>query len=395
MKKRIEKELELIEDDLIQFTQELIKIRSFTQQEAEIAQCVKKKMMDLGYDDVIQDPMGNIIGVIGSGETKLMYDSHLDTVSEGDTELWSVDPFGGEIKDNRIYGRGSVDMKAAIAATVYAGYAIKRLGLDQGKTIYISTSVMEEDFDGQALQYILDEGTYKPDMVVICEPSSMQLATGHHGRALMTITTEGISAHGSAPDKGVNAVYEMSQITERVRRLQEDILSMDREKGSLALTKIESEAVSLNAIPAKCRVYLDRRLTLCENRAFINNEMATLVEGVKATWSIHDEVGTSYTGLPIVLHSFLPAWEIAKDHAFVKSAIAAFEMVEDVKLNLFKWDFCTNGVASAGKHGIPTIGIGPGDAKLAHKVDEFCELNEIKRAFKFYTMLPGLISSLK
>ncbi len=112
---------------MIRFTQDLVKIKSFTQEESEIAACVKQKMIDLGYDDVIQDPMGNIIGVIGHGETKILYDSHLDTVGEGDVSKWTMNPFGGDIKDGKIYGRGTVDMKSAIAASVYAGYAIKKV----------------------------------------------------------------------------------------------------------------------------------------------------------------------------------------------------------------------------------------------------------------------------
>ena len=391
MRNKIEKILKEIEVDMIRFTQELVKIKSFTQEESEIAMCVKQKMIDLGYDDVIQDPMGNIIGVIGSGETKIMYDSHLDTVQEGDVSKWTMNPFGGDIKDDKIYGRGTVDMKSAIAASVYAGYAIKELGLDKDKTIYVSTSVMEEDFDGEALMYILKSQNIAPDMTVICEPSSLQIATGHRGRALIKVTTEGVSAHGSAPDKGLNAIYKMTTITERIKALQEVFQTSKKEFGTIAVTKIESEAVSLNAIPSACSIYIDRRLVIGEDEPFIEEEMNMLLKDTQATWEVYDEVGQSWTGQPVVLRSFLPAWEIDLDHPLVKGASYSHETIHEQKTNLIKWDFCTNGVASAGVYGIPTIGYGPGNPKMAHKVDEYCELEDIKNAFKFYTLLPHTV----
>jgi len=391
MRNKIEKILKEIEVDMIRFTQELVKIKSFTQEESEIAMCVKQKMIDLGYDDVIQDPMGNIIGVIGSGETKIMYDSHLDTVQEGDVSKWTMNPFGGDIKDDKIYGRGTVDMKSAIAASVYAGYAIKELGLDKDKTIYVSASVMEEDFDGEALMYILKSQNIAPDMTVICEPSSLQIATGHRGRALIKVTTEGVSAHGSAPDKGLNAIYKMTTITERIKALQEVFQTSKKEFGTIAVTKIESEAVSLNAIPSACSIYIDRRLVIGEDEPFIEEEMNMLLKDTQATWEVYDEVGQSWTGQPVVLRSFLPAWEIDLDHPLVKGASYSHETIHEQKTNLIKWDFCTNGVASAGVFGIPTIGYGPGNPKMAHKVDEYCELEDIKNAFKFYTLLPHTV----
>ncbi len=103
-----------------------------------------------------------------------------------------------------------------------------------------------------------------------------------------------------------------------------------------------------------------------------------LLKDTQARWEVYDEVGQSWTGLPVVLRSFLPAWEIDLDHPLVKGASLSHETVHDEKTNLIKWDFCTNGVASAGVYGIPTIGYGPGNPQMAHKVDEYCDLEDIK-----------------
>ncbi len=386
MKKQIKGLLEEIRPDLIEFAQEIIRIKSYTEKEEKLAMFVKKKMIELGYDEVLVDKLGNVIGVIGNGPTKVLFDSHIDTVEVNDAPEWSIGAFSGEIVDDKLYGRGAVDMKSAVAATVYAGYAIKKLGLDKGKTIYISTSVMEEDYDGEPLYYLCTKNDIKPDFAIICEPSSLDLALGHKGRALIKVNIEGVSAHGSAPEKGVNAVYKMNTIIKRVEELGKKFTAMEGEKGSLALTKIESEAVSINAIPPKCSIYLDRRLIIGEDREFIAKEMEELLAGTNATWEVYDEVGKSWTGQDLVLHSFLPAWEIDKDHRLTKACLSSFKDLNGKEPKMFKWDFCTNGVATA-KLGIPTIGIGPGDAKLAHTRDENCPVFEIIGAFEFYTNL--------
>lgn len=386
MEEQIKELLEEIRPDLIKFAQEIIRIKSYTEQEEALAMFIKNKMIELGYDDVIVDKLGNVVGVIGNGPTKVLFDSHIDTVEVNDASEWSVGPFSGSIVDGKLYGRGAVDMKGAVAATVYAGYAIKKLGLDEGKTVYISTSVMEEDYDGEPLYYLCKENDIKPDFAIICEPSSLNLALGHKGRALIKVNIEGVSAHGSAPEKGVNAVYKMNIIIKRVEELGKKFMEMKGEKGSLALTKIESEAVSINAIPPKCSIYLDRRLIIGEDREFIAKEMDELLAGTDATWEIYDEVGKSWTGENLVLHSFLPAWEIDKEHRLTKACISAFSELRGKEPKMFKWDFCTNGVATA-KLGIQTIGIGPGDAKLAHTRDENCPVSEIIEAFEFYTNL--------
>lgn len=382
--------VEIVKEDLITFAQQLIRIESHTLNEEEIIRFVKVKMIEMGYDDVFIDDFGNVVGLIGNGDTKVLYDCHVDTVSAGDADLWTEDPYGGVLKEGKLFGRGAVDMKSALAATVYAGYAIKRWGLAKDKTIYVVASIMEEDFDGEALNWMLKEKVVDPDCVVICEPSSLDLAVGHRGRAMIKITTQGISAHGSAPQKGLNAIYKMPTIINRIDQLQKSFEEDKSCGGSVAITRIESDSVSLNAIPSQCSIYLDRRLAIGEDEAFIAKEMSQLLESIDAEWSIFNEYGNSWTGKEVVLRSFLPAWEMEEDSKLVLSALNALDKVSQ-NPNIIKWDFCTNGVASAGIHNIPTIGYGPGNPKMAHKVDEYCQVDEIIKAFEFYTTLAGII----
>lgn len=387
MKERIGKLANEIEKDLIKFTQDIIKIKSYTGNEKELALFVKDKMEKLGYDEVIVDNLGNVLGVIGAGEKSILFDSHIDTVEVTDSEKWEMNPFGGIIKDGKIYGRGSCDMKAGLAATIYAGYMSKKIGLGKNKKIYISASIMEEDYDGVALDYILKGDKIKPDYVVVCEPSELKLAIGHRGRALIKITTKGVSAHGSFPEKGENAVYKMNKIIKKVEELESNFEKIVGERGSVALSKIESNSVSLNAVPDLCSIYLDRRLIIGEDKNFIEEEVEKLIEGTDASWEIYNQIGKSWKEKEIKLYSFLPAWEIKEDHNFVKTAKNSYKELNEEKIKIFKWDFSTNGVTSAGKYNIPTLGFGPGNPQNAHKRDENCLIKEIVEACKFYSML--------
>ena len=375
-----------LEDDVVAFTQELVRIKSYTHDEEDIVRFISRKMKSLGYDEVILDDFGNVAGRIGNGDTTILFDSHCDTVAVNDPDEWITDPFGGEIIDGKIYGRGSVDMKGAVAATIYAGYAIKELSLHEGKTIYVSCSILEEDVEGEALLYLCDKNKINPDFAVICEPSSLKLALGHRGRAMLTIYTEGVSAHGSSPELGENAIYKTKNIIERIEKLQFK-LSADNKAGSVALSRIESRAVSLNAVPDQCKLYLDRRLEMGETETTVDREMDSLIEGTEAKWDILDINDRTWTGKSVTCKSFFLPWEIQKDHRLTLASIEAFNDAIGTEATLFKWKFSTNGFATASKLGVPTIGLGPGDPTLAHCRNECCGISEIVGAMKFYTSL--------
>ena len=388
MKSKVIKLADSLSPDIINFAQQLIRTSSFTGHEGNLAKLVMSKMVELDYDHVSVDSFGNVIGIVGDGPTGILFDSHMDTVGVNHPEEWRHDPFGAEIIDGKLYGRGSVDMKSALATAVFAGHIVKQLGLQKGKTLYITASVMEEDYDGEAVYSMCRQLESLPDYVVICEPSGLDLALGHKGRAMLKVTSKGVSAHGSAPEKGVNAIYKMGPILQRVEALNNAMMRQGNGTGSIALTKISSSSESLNAIPTQCEVYLDRRLVIGEDKADISEEMNTLLEGTDASWEVYDKRGKSYTGVPVVLHSFLPSWEISPDNVLTKACAKTFKIVFKREPRLIKWDFCTNGVATAGRLNIPTIGFGPGDSKKAHTVDECCEISQIAAAVDFYSLLP-------
>ncbi|HSJ88077.1 MAG TPA: YgeY family selenium metabolism-linked hydrolase [Anaerolineales bacterium] len=376
-----------LKQELIELTQSLIRIKSVSGQEEQIIKFIEQKMKSLGYDEVVIDSMGNLLGRIGNGEKSVLFDSHVDTVAVTDEEQWEVPPFSGDIVDGRLYGRGSVDMKSSVAATLYAGAIAKRMRLVSGKTVYISCTVFEEDCDGENLKHLFKELKLKPNFVVICEPSNNVITLGHKGKAQIAIRTHGVSAHGSAPEKGVNAIYEMVEIIQRVERANTELMKKDPPRGTLVMSRISSTSASLNAVPSECEVYLDRRTVPGETEDSIRKEMDRLIEGKRATWEIGTLRRRSWTGINIIYEPFHSAWKIDLDHELTQACIAAYRENFGADPTEFDfWDFSTNAVTPVGMR-IPTIGFGPGEYKLAHMRNENCKIDQILDACAFYTRL--------
>jgi putative selenium metabolism hydrolase len=375
------------QQELIEFTQNLIRIKSYSGQEKEIIKFIEKKMKALGYDEVIIDLMGNVLGRIGNGKKAILFDSHVDTVAVNDEEKWDIPPFSGNIVDGHLYGRGSVDMKSSVAASMYAGALAKKLGLDSGKTIYVSCTVFEEDCDGENLKHLFKELNFKPNYVVICEPSNNKITLGHKGKAQISIKTHGVSAHGSAPEKGVNAIYEMAEIIQRVEKTNAELMKKDAPRGTMVMSRISSTSASLNAVPSECEVYLDRRTVPGENEAAIKKEMDQLIQGKKATWEVGTLRRKSWTGMDITYEPFHPAWKIDLNHELLQACIAAYRENFGSEPDEYDfWDFSTNAVTPVSM-GIPTIGFGPGAYKLAHMRNETCKVDQIVEACGFYASL--------
>jgi len=375
--------------EIIDFTQSLVRIKSYSGQEQEIIRFIEQKMKSLGYDQVTIDSMGNVLGRIGEGGKSILFDSHVDTVEVNDEKDWEYPPFSGEIAEGRLHGRGSVDMKSSIAASIYAGVIARELGLTSGKAVYVSCTVFEEDCDGENLKHLFKELKLRPDYVVICEPSNNKIAVGHKGKLQVSIKTQGVSAHGSAPEKGVNAVYEMAEIIQRVEKTNLELMKKDKPRGTLVLSKISSISASLNAVPSECEIYLDRRIIPGETEHDIRREMDEIIEGKNATWEVGTLQRKSWTGMDIHYEPFHLAWKIDPDHELTKACKAAYLDTLGAEPSEFDfWDFSTNAVTPVSL-GIPTIGFGPGEYKLAHMRNENCKVEQIVEACDFYARLIG------
>lgn len=366
------------------FAQELVRIQSYSGQEEAAIRAAAAQMQALGYDEVTIDRTGNALGRIGSEGKSILFDSHLDTVRVSDAEAWARPPFSGEVADGWLWGRGAVDMKSGAAASIYGAAAARERGWTAGKTVYVSCTVDEEFCDGEALRRLLEERSLRPDFAVTCEPSGNRISTGHKGKAQIVVRTQGVSAHGSAPEKGLNAVYEMAEIIQRVEQANLALMAQSGRHGTLVLSRISSSGVSLNAVPAECEIYLDRRMAAGETEQTVRDELARITAGKRACWEIDVMRRKTWTGAELVYEPLHPAWEISLEHELARAFIAAYGETFGRAPEAFEyWDFSTNAVATV-RLGIPTIGFGPGDHKLAHMRDERCAVREIQEAGEFY-----------
>jgi len=298
--------------------------------------------------------------------------------------MWEEPPFSGAVKDGCLWGRGSVDMKSGAVASIFAGAAAKANGWLDGKTVYVSCSTFEEDCDGEALKHVLSGLKKKPDYAIICEPSANLIATGHKGKAQVIITTHGVSAHGSAPEKGKNAVYVMAEIIQRVEQTNLDLMNKPGPHGTLVLSHISSTSVSLNAVPSECQIYLDRRMAVGETEQTISEEMDRIIAGKDAAWEIDTMHRVTWTGEPLEYRPLHPAWEISLDQKLAQAFVNACADVQGRAPAKFDfWDFSTNAVAVVSQ-GIPTIGFGPGEHKLAHMRDEKVSVDQVTEACAIY-----------
>ncbi|MCD8029150.1 MAG: YgeY family selenium metabolism-linked hydrolase [Erysipelotrichaceae bacterium] len=372
--------------DLIKFVQKAVQTRSYSDEEEDMAILLVNEMKKLQYDEAYIDSTGNVIGRIGSGQTIIHFDGHMDTVEVNDGDLWQQPPFSGYVVDGYLWGRGSVDMKSALCAAIYGAAKARDLGYLDDKTVYVSGTVCEEYCDGVNLKLLYDELKVKPDYCIICEPSGNVITLGHKGKALIRITTHGISAHGSAPEKGKNAVYEMAEIIQRVDKLNQS-LSKEGPHGTIVLSDISCVSASLNAVPSSCSIYLDRRLALGETLDQVKNEMNKLIEGKDASWEVGTLIHHSWKGKELYYEPMHDPWMIDKTHPLTQALICSYERVYGSEVNQFDfWDFGTNAIIPVSL-GIPTIGFGPGEYKLAHMRDEHCSVDQILKASDIYCQL--------
>ncbi len=374
----------------------LVQIKSLSTQEKDVQLELKNQMVEAGFDEVTIDGLGNVIGRIGNGKRILAIDGHMDTVDNGNLDNWDFDPLGGEIKDGFVHGRGTVDQEGGPAAFVTSGKILKELGFDKDLTIYFVGSVMEEDCDGLCWKYIVEEDKIKPDFVISTEPTNLNIYRGHRGRMEMHVTFNGISSHGSAPERGENAIYMASKIALEIEKLNER-LAYDEflGKGSVTISEFVSGSPSLCAVADFARIHLDRRLTWGETKESAVKEIEELIKGMNAKVEVLDYSETAYTGLTYGMEKYYPTWKIPVDHDIVQVGLKSFNKLFGKKPKVDKWTFSTNGIATNGIYGIPTIGFGPGNEVLAHAPNEKVAVSDLVTASAFYAAFAYELSELE
>lgn len=390
---QILKRAEFFSKDIFAFLRDMIAIPSESGDEEAVIQHIKKEMEKVGFDRTEIDPMGNLMGFIGNGKHVIAIDGHIDTVGLGDPSQWKHDPLTGYEDDELIVGRGASDQEGGIASAVYAGKIIKDLGLEDEFTLVVTATIMEEDCDGLCWTNILKETDLRPKFVVITEPTSCRIYRGHRGRMEIKVSTTGVSAHGSAPERGENAIYKMAPIIFELEQLNQRLKDHDfLGKGSLTVSEIFSESPSRCAVADGCSISIDRRLTLGETIESALAEIASLeaIKNADAKVEVYKYDKFSYTGYRCQADSYFPTWLIEDDHPVTKSLVESYKKVFGEDPIVDKWTFSTNGVSIMGMHGIPCIGFGPGHEDQAHAPNERTWKKELVKAAAMYAAIPNL-----
>jgi len=380
-------------DEMVEFLQDIVRTPSPSGQEDRVATRLAAAMRRAGFREVFSDRIGNVVGRMGTGKGPiLLYNGHMDTVGVSDPAAWVHDPFGADIVDGVLYGRGACDMKGALTAMIWGAKLLSETQAfaQLDGELVIAAVVQEEPCEGLAMRVLIEEEGLRPDWVVLGEPSSLQLSRGHRGRVELEVVTHGRSCHASRPDLGDNAVYSAARLIFNLEMLSEQ-LGYDAflGSGSLSVTHVESRAGSRNAVPDYARFIVDRRLTLGETEAKAVAEVQGIIarERVRAEVQVTQYEELSYTGYRACQHNYFPAWALEADHPLLKSASQGVKTALGYRPTVGQWGFSTDGVYTMGVAGIPTIGFGPGDQAIAHTADEHIRLEEVFKATTAYAQL--------
>jgi len=435
------------EADMTAFLRDLIRLPGESTFEKPTVDRIIEEMQALGFDEAYVDAMGNAIGFMGSGKTLIAFDAHVDTVGVGNAENWDFDPFEGYENDVEIGGRGASDQLGGIVSAVYGAKIMKDLGLLSGDSgdsggfggsddtggsggsggfggsadtggsggsggsgdscasgtsggsgdyrVMVTGTVQEEDCDGLCWEYIIKEQGIRPEFVVITEPTDGHIYRGQRGRMEIRVEVSGISCHGSAPERGENAIFKMAEILGEVEKLNDRLLPNDfLGKGTLTVSEIFSTSPSRCAVADGCAISIDRRLTDGETWERALEELRELpsVQKHGATVSMYSYDRPSYTGLVYPIECYFPTWVIPPEAPAAQAAIAAYRGLYGEPV-VDKWTFSTNGVSIMGRNGIPCIGFGPGKEAQAHAPNEKTWKADLVRCAAVYAAIPALYVS--
>ena len=420
--------------DMTAFLRAMISHPSESCEEGDVVACIKAEMEKLGFDEVKVDGLGNVMGFMGTGDKIIAIDGHIDTVGIGNRDNWDFDPYEGFEDDQLIGGRGGSDQEGGVASATYAAKMMKDMDLiPEGYKIMVVGSVQEEDCDGMCWQYIYNVDGIKPEFVISTEPTDGGIYRGHRGRMEIRVDVKGVSCHGSAPERGDNAIYKMADIINDVRALNNNGADESTEirglvkmldpkynpehyedarflgRGTCTVSQIFYTSPSRCAVADSCAISIDRRMTAGETYESCLEEVRNLPavkkygDDVKVSMYMYDR--PSWTGHVYETEAFFPTWINKETAPHVQALVDAHHALwgterigADEKAMSTrtgrpltdKWTFSTNGVSIQGRYGIPCVGFGPGAESQAHAPNEITWKQDLVTCAALYAAVPGL-----
>lgn len=371
---------EAIRREVAKITQEMVRMSTVNDNEKTLAQWIKGKLDEYHIPGSIDPIIGNRANVIGKmegmGERKaLLLNGHLDTVPPGDLG-WTVDPFSGVLKDGKVFGRGTTDMKGGLAAMIVAMKMVKENGLKlKGDLIFAGTAGEETDSIG-AHQFVDEGGLDGVGEIIIGEPSACCVNIAEKGALWIEVTTIGKLAHGAFPDQGINAIDHMHRLLAHIYQLDLD----HGEHGILGKPTMNVATIhggdKTNTVPEKCVVTMDIRTIPGMEHENITGRIQSILEELSR--EIEDFQGE------LKITNDRPPVSTREEDEFVQLAL-------QVNRDLFGRasvpggvNFYTDASVFLPHREIPCILYGPGDSAMAHQINEYVEVESLYEAVRFY-----------
>ena len=382
---------EALQNETLDLLKKLIACPSLSGEEQGVAEILRGYLTENGFSTAEIDRYGDLVaGAKGSRPgVRLLFDGHIDTVPADNAGDWATPPFEPDLRDGKLYGRGTSDMKGADAAfAVAAAQYLREKGTDFAGELWFAGVVQEECFEGVCAREVAKR--VRPDLVIIGEASEGNLKLSQRGRAEIVLETFGVPCHSANPDKGVNAAAAMCGLINDILKLSPTRDARMVGDGILVLNDIKTEPYpGASVVPHYCRATFDRRLLVGETRESVLKPIQAIIDEhqrrdptLKARVSYPMGSATCATGETVAAERFFAPWWFAPDERTlrVKAAMEA----RGLKPEITGYSFCTNGSWYAGEAGIPTFGFGPSREDLAHTVDEHIALRDLYEAVDGY-----------
>jgi succinyl-diaminopimelate desuccinylase len=348
--------------------------------EAEVAGLVEGWCNELGmaverYEGAANRPSIVARWRMGDGPT-VGYCSHIDVVPIGDKTLWAFDPFSAHVEDGRLHGRGSCDAKGPVGAAIEAVAILMELGLEAAGTLELALVADEETMGFLGAGYLVENEIFRPDVAIVGEPTSLRVVKAQRGACWMRLVTRGVASHGSAPERGVNAILHMAEVVGHLTDTLPDISHPVLGGPSINVGTIRGGA-KINIVPAGCVAEIDRRTIPGESREEVLASLADAIALARKRYSDLDaDIEVLFYGEP---------FEVAEDSRVVREVSAGVgeALGRPAELMGFRGASDARFIAQLGTE---VVVCGPGDIALAHTAGEFVEIEEVERAAVAYAL---------
>ena len=311
----------------------------------------------------------------GVGPT-VTYCSHIDVVPAGDPSLWERDPYGAEIADGRLHGRGSGDAKGPIACALEAAACLRATGWEPQGTLELALVSDEETMGFKGAGWLVDQGIVKPDVAIVGEPTRVRVVRAQRGASWYRLTTHGLAAHGSAPERGVSAIRHMAEV---VRRLDETLPDAQHELlgGPSLSVGVISGGTKTNIVPASCWIEIDRRTVPQETEPDVRRSIEAAIEAARDTFPDIDA--------RVELLFYSQPFEMSEDSRIVSEVAAAVTEASgaDAQIIGFRGASDARFLTAVGAE---VVVLGPGEIELAHTARESLDLSELEPATIAYAL---------